>query len=119
MASPVVSLAVVERVSTVLEVLESTTHNGFPVLASAGKASGLASLDGGAAGQSGSGNGVAGSGAEGVGRSSGRMVGLVLRSQVGVGWFACSLEGARREPCAPASHQPNSHPCCLPAPCSC
>jgi chloride channel 7 len=110
-ASPVVGLGPVERVSTVLQVLRDTTHSGFPVLASSpkgGYASQRASLDGGGrGGQRGSFEGCASregpqDSLNGGGRSSGRLQGFVLRSQLLVllrhgafcdeqGRYACAL----------------------------
>jgi hypothetical protein len=66
MASPVVGLAPVEHARVVLQALRRTTHNGFPVLAP-GKAQRGRPVDPG-----------------GLGRASGRLQGLVLRSQVGL-----------------------------------
>ena len=38
MASPVVTLNEIEKVKRVMEVLSSTSHNGFPVIGKDGKA---------------------------------------------------------------------------------
>lgn len=85
MASPVVGFTAVERVSTVLQVLRSTSHNGFPLLAPS-RGSQRESRDGGGDSSS---NGLDAESAPrgpGGGRTAGRLQGFVLRSQVGAGW---------------------------------
>ncbi|KAI7842601.1 hypothetical protein COHA_003705 [Chlorella ohadii] len=106
-ASPVVGFAPLERVSTVLQVLQDTTHSGFPVLVSSkvGYSSQRASMDGGRpGGQRGGfdgGDGMRDS-LDGGGRTGGRLQGFVLRSQLLVmlrhgafcdenGRYACAL----------------------------
>lgn len=102
-ASPVVGLGPLERVSTVLQVLRDTTHNGFPVLVSTkgGFSRQGAGVDGGSGpsgGQRGSFEGGSGNGMrdslEGGGRTGGRLHGFVLRSQVGVRAWHGAANGA-------------------------
>ncbi|PSC71122.1 H(+) Cl(-) exchange transporter 7 [Micractinium conductrix] len=94
MASPVVGLEVLVPVSTAVQVLRGTPHNGFPVLAPSKHGSRSAAVGGGVDG--------GGSGGAAVGTSEGRLQGMALRSTLLVllrhgafcderGLYLCSL----------------------------
>lgn len=110
MASPAVCLRGVERVSTVLQVLRTTSHNGFPVVAAKGSGSqrdsGSGALRGGGSGDTphaaaaaataGAAAGAAAAaepGGGGAGLANGRLQGFVLRTQVC--WQLPACPGAR------------------------
>ena len=116
MASPPVSLSPVERVDTVLRVLRSTTHQGFPVVVTT--KGGQREHGEGGGGEGGGGEGAAGESSSG--RTAGRLQGFMLRSQVGrrrrAGGHWCVASGTLARQHCRCSPRPLSAPPPLPCP---